>query len=276
MNTPDSCKIGSADELRDFEDKYANHVAYLKQQARIYAFRFRQEGRLQDLEQEGAIALIRAAKKFDPSKAKFITYFKWWLRLYLTSACFEWMYLIRIPSEQISVYSTYCRGRKAGRSNLLIAEDLGITPRKLLTIVRNVHNSQNLLTGEINDLDEHCSDLRDRGEQYFEPVENKMTNEYYLGVFQDILDPLEAIVVTRHFGFQGEPVPLNQLRYELWPLDRDTPVSRERLRQVKDSALRKLKDYFHFVGVDETGIPFNPPEGRPHPEEPPDDGSELP
>jgi len=199
---------------------------------------------LSDLIHEGNLGLIRAAKRFDEKKNfKFISYAVWWIRQGILMALSQQSRIVKLPLNRVNtIYKIgkaqskleqkYCRMPNVGE----IARELKIGEEEVWETIRigNTHLSLDapLLQGE----DGNRLDLLQYETQEL-PDERVMENSLNEEIDQtlDTLDCREKEVIKLYFGIGGEiALTLDQigLRFNL---------TRERIRQIKQKALRRLR-----------------------------------
>ncbi len=187
---------------------------------------------IMDLISEGNIGLIKAAEKFNPSSGlKFISYAVWWVRQSIMASLNENARTIRIPSNLVQ------EAQKKKKKDEVLEED-----NYLMSEENNNNPSNNLpycvgLFSEINEDGDTLIDVipnknADSPEQFLNSTEEiKKKVELMLG----ILDDRERIIITKYFGLTGTESNLEDLGEEFG-------CTKERIRQLKDKAIKKLRN----------------------------------
>ena len=202
----------------------------------------------EELISEGNLGLIEAARRFDTDRGiKFISYAVWWIRQSILRALANHSRLVRLPinhiwSLQKMIHTLENMEQYLGRPPELeeIAAKLNISPQKLNKNLaywsREVSLDDSTIT--LND----SQPLIDRiSSDEFLPPNSKLLNESLRIEIDDALNSLarsEAKVIRLYYGI-GVERPLTLLE-----IGEIMNLSRERIRQIKNKAIRKLR-YIH-------------------------------
>ena len=197
-----------------------------------------------DLVQEGSLGLIKAAEKFDYSKNfKFSTYATWWIRQTIIRAISNNSRTIRIPvhmTDKIRKYKkcytmlTFELGREPTDDE--VAQKLEISCKQLSMIKKSIIKEpislETPVTEDLN-IGDYIEDT-----SYRSP-ETQTKNNALKGSVEHLLSTLsdrEKQIITCRFGINGEmPKTLEQLGEIMG-------YSKERIRQLEDSALSKIRE----------------------------------
>ncbi|WP_456464035.1 sigma-70 family RNA polymerase sigma factor [Persephonella sp.] len=200
---------------------------------------------LTDLIAAGNLGLLEAAKRFDPDRdVKFISYAVWWIRQAIMQTIFQQTGAVRIPVKESlfisKVKETYEKLKeklKREPSIEEIAQEVGASPKKVrnaLQIVRMPYSLDRPIGEEGEDLT-LLDVLSKKGTEDVEKdiVEESLHKE--LNKLLNILDEREKAIIEHRFGLNGEePKTLTEVGEILG-------ISRERVRQIEQRALKKLR-----------------------------------
>lgn len=198
-----------------------------------------------DLLNEGNIGLIEAAQRFDPDKnVKFITYAVWWIRQAIIHALAEQSGAFRLPQKQANLaYRLTQKTNKLAQelerkpSTGELAKELAVSEDEVRQLLQ-VMGDNISLSGNSDD-DEHDLQLVDKLEQNIVLAADEQllqaAFEQQVSELLDELDDKEALVVRLRFGLdKNEPKTLKEIGEML-------NLSRERIRQIENIALQKLR-----------------------------------
>jgi RNA polymerase primary sigma factor len=197
-----------------------------------------------DLINEGNLGLIKAAKRFDETKGyKFLSFAVWWIRDAILSGLAEDSRFVRIPRNKVCFLRKISKTRsrleqELGRdpSTNEIADELEICPYDVMDTLRISSRHQSLDAPFNDDEDDNLLDVLNDLYQP-SPDEEVMGNSLKLEI-EKVLSQLtdrEADVIRLFFGINRD----NPLTLE--DIGKIFKISRERVRQIKDTALRRLR-----------------------------------
>ncbi len=201
---------------------------------------------LPDLINEGNLGLIKAAKRFDETRGfKFISYAVWWIRQSILKALGEQSRIVRLPLNKIGNITKM--NRKFSELEQLyereptaeeLAEVLDISYKEVKNGFKNTsrHISMDAPLPGGEDDDRNLYDVYSSGEQ--STPETKLINDSLRREIQRslaTLSPREKEIVNLFFGLSGKhPLTLDEIGEKF-------DLTRERVRQVKERAIRRLR-----------------------------------
>jgi RNA polymerase primary sigma factor len=200
---------------------------------------------LMDLIGEGNLGLMTAARKFDPDRGvKFISYAVWWIRQAIQAAIARHGRPVRVPLNRTADLN------RLGRATVLLTERLGRVPTteelvEATGLTRDAVRALGALHIEALRLDHPVREADDRGRmERFVPLTQEGTDSVTMANSRTTdletaladLPPRDAKVLRLYFGIDdGRGRTLEEI-------GRMMGVTRERIRQLRDRALRQLKE----------------------------------
>ena len=199
---------------------------------------------LPDLINEGNLGLIKAAKRFDETRGfKFISYAVWWIRQSILQALAEQSRIVRLPLNKIGslnkinkMYAFLEQENERPPSAEEIAKKLDMTINDVKESMKNSGRHVSMDAPLIDGEDSNLYDVLNSGES---PNPDKLLLHESLRIeinrALETLTPREADVVKLYFGL-GEHQPMT-----LEEIGETFDLTRERVRQIKEKAIRRLK-----------------------------------
>ena len=188
---------------------------------------------LPDLIAEGNLGLIKAIKNFDWSKnLRFISYAVWWVKQSILQSLNENSRTIRLP---VNVVQEMQKEKKAVDNGLAELSDKFATLPSMVDLDRSINEDGDTLLDIIINPDannpESVFDTKDL-------LKTKLMDTL------NILDDRERIIIEDYFGLTGSSRTLEDI-------GNDFDLTKERVRQIKEKSIRKLrnecKDLFDYI-----------------------------
>jgi len=199
---------------------------------------------LPDLINEGNLGLIKAAQRFDETRGfKFISYAVWWIRQSILQALAEQSRIVRLPLNKIGSIN------KINKAFAALEQDLGRAPNHE-EIAEKLDISLNEVKESMKNAGRHVSMdaplIQDEDTNMYDVIRENDTPTPETGLIYDslrkeisraisTLTPRESDVVRLYFGLDGaHPMTLEEIGEKF-------DLTRERVRQIKEKAIRRLK-----------------------------------
>ena len=199
---------------------------------------------LPDLINEGNLGLIKAAQRFDETRGfKFISYAVWWIRQSILQALAEQSRIVRLPLNKIGsinkinkMYALLEQSNERPPSAEEIAKELDMTVNDVIESMKNSGRHLSMDAPLVEGEDSNLYDVLRSGESPNpdrELIHESLQTEIERAL--ETLTPREADVVRLYFGL-GDQHPMT-----LEEIGETFDLTRERVRQIKEKAIRRLK-----------------------------------
>jgi len=199
---------------------------------------------LPDLINEGNLGLIKAAQRFDETRGfKFISYAVWWIRQSILQALAEQSRIVRLPLNKIGsinkINKTYAfleQSHERPPSAEEIAKELDMTINDVKESMKNSGRHVSMDAPLVEGEDSNLYDVLRSGESP-NPDRDLLHESLRTEIERalETLNPREADVIRLYFGLG------NQYPMTLEEIGETFDLTRERVRQIKEKAIRRLK-----------------------------------
>jgi len=198
----------------------------------------------EDLISEGNIGLIKAAHKFDETKGfKFISYAVWWIRQSILKSIASKSRVVYLPLNKINMVI------KVKKTIVELEKDLLREPTNM-EIAKELDMDIKVVNDCVNYSNKHISmdkPINEEGDNLYSVFENstsekpdqEMMNESIKQNINTVLSTVtdrEQFILTKHFGLNDE------VSMSLEEISELLNLSKERIRQIKQKALSKIKN----------------------------------
>jgi len=209
---------------------------------------------LEDLIQEGNLGIIKAVERFDETKGfNFISYAVWWIRQTIMQSAYDNGNSVRLPVNRIYAINKVMKASEA------LSKDLGREPSvsEVVEYYRNVETGEadlsekdirSAYTDSNHEVSLNSTYSEETGMEFHESLEGDGLSEIEGGMNKDslkceiteVLDGLsdrESIILRMYFGID------NNQEMTLAEIGEKIGLTNERVRQIKEFALKKLRTY---------------------------------
>ncbi len=201
-----------------------------------------------DLIQEGNVGLMMAVRKFNPYKGyRLISYAVWWIRAYIQNYIISAWSLLKIGTTQAQKKLFFKLNQAKNTIRNMFGEDdvtaasqaLGVKESELVEMDQRLRGDYSLdcegVDGEGVSLLENLADQRKNQEEALADFEESYKLEKEVSRALDRLNPKERYVIERRV-IADDPMTLQEIADHF-------SISRERVRQIEEGALRKMKKF---------------------------------
>lgn len=209
------------------------------------ANQYKQQGmELSDLINEGNIGLIKAAERFDDTRGfKFISCAVWWIRQSIIQAINDNSRTVRLPQSQIALIQRYRRlheetmqAEQRCPTAQEFAEYAGLDTEKAEGVISSIKRSVSIDTPLSDDDNETTiGDMMTSGSVTDSDADKESLHNDIMTMLQHVLSQRECDILTRSYGFNGHEQGLDEIGASMG-------LSRERVRQIRERAVKKLRE----------------------------------
>jgi RNA polymerase primary sigma factor len=199
---------------------------------------------LQDLINEGNVGLIKAAQRFDETRGfKFISYAVWWIRQSIMQALAEQSRIVRLPLNRIGTlnkinkaYAKLEQEYEREPNSSEIANLLDVDEEDIKASMRNAGRHLSMDAPLVSDEGNNLYDVI-RSDESPNPEKELINDSLKIEIERAIstLTSREADILRLHFGLN------NKLALSLDEIAEKYELTRERVRQIKEKAIKRLK-----------------------------------
>ena len=203
---------------------------------------------LEDLISAGNVGLITAAERFDPARGvKFITYALWWIRQAILNSLSQDSRTVRLPANRVKLLNSIAQlSRQLVQANgdepddETIAEALEVPVKRVREMMMWSRDTASLDHPIKGDDDHHPLNIIPDFSQDSPDFEvSHASDQRQLDIALSSLEDREAEVLRQHSGLDDEEPKT------LEAIGRNVGLTKERIRQIKEKALRKLRHPKH-------------------------------
>lgn len=201
---------------------------------------------LSDLINEGNVGLMKAARRFDETRGfKFISYAVWWIRQSIMQAIVEYARIVRLPTNKVTSYnrvreafSSFIQEFEREPSLEELGDLLNLSTKEISRMLSqgSTHVSFDAPLSSEDDGSSTMLDVVSSGDEVQPDIrlmEESLKDEVRIGLSK--LSPREVDVLQAYYGLNGHSTNTLEEIGEMYDL------TRERVRQIKERALRRLR-----------------------------------
>ncbi len=200
-----------------------------------------------DLVEEGNLGLMKAVDKFNPKKGfRFSTYAAWWIKQSITRSISEQGKMIRVPVYMNELIAKWKKTKesmaqkiKAVPADEAVAKKMKLSKEKMEQVNFWLSTTTSSLEAAIGDEDEgQVMDLVEDQNSVSPDAEiGRLMNKERVNSLLEIMNQRERKILDMRFGL------LDGKSHTLAEVARKLGVSRERIRQIEEEALKKLRKF---------------------------------
>ena len=191
----------------------------------------------EDLKQEGFLGVVRARGHYNSKIASFFTYAQYWIKTYMYALAYKHSHAMKIPEEFNFIYARYCKRIKdpdmqsVENKIPVLAKEFGLTESRLERIVHVMSGLKNTCS-----MDSIETLVNDGSPDLCEICMQKSTKN--LDLLKKTVSAEEYFVIDHMLGLEvPSPKTLNWVGNILG-------VTKERVRQIKNSGFRKFREAY--------------------------------
>lgn len=233
-------KKGGYDGTRSLERLVKANLRFVVSVAKQYQ---NQGLSLGDLINEGNLGLIKAARRFDETRGfKFISYAVWWIRQSILQALAEQSRIVRLPLNRVGALNKI--GKKFSEleqkyerepTAAELAENLEMTVPEIAETIKISGRHLSVDAPFVQGEDNRLLDILPNEQQ--PPPDSELIRESLREEVKQVLatlSPREAEVIKLYFGLDSQALTLEEIGEKF-------NLTRERVRQIKEKAIRRLR-----------------------------------
>ncbi len=200
---------------------------------------------LTDLINEGNMGLVKAAEKFDETRGfKFISYAVWWIRQSIMEALAVKSRIVRLPLNQVGVYAKvnkaieqFLQENGRGPSVHELASMTGLEESQISAAMCASNHATSIDAPLGNEDEGSMADMLSSDDNDLKSdssLDKESRNQFIDGLLKEVLNVREQKIIKESFG-------IGEMEKSLEEIADNMGMTRERIRQVREKALRKIR-----------------------------------